>query len=100
MVIQIPSHPEQLAKSLQAFIEAAEQGEWDYIVESSGQLLLELELAGKPDYLPSTSSMSRKEIEKTLLLLNSAIEQCRARKEVITPLINAFAPAKATPREP
>jgi hypothetical protein len=94
------SSTEQLATSLQIFIEAAEQGEWDRIADFSGQLLLELELAAKPESLSGTPSVDRKDIENTLFLLKSAIEKCNTRKSEIAPLINAFARPHNTPEAP
>lgn len=94
------SSAEQLATSLQIFIQAAEEGEWDRISDLSEQLLLELELAARPGILSGTPSADRKDIENTLSLLKSAIEKCNTRKSEIAPLINAFVPAKNTPEAP
>jgi hypothetical protein len=94
------SNTEQLATSLQILIQAAEEGEWDRITDLSGQILMELELAGKPDFLSKLPSVDRKEVEKIILLLNSAIEQCSTRMGQIGPLLSALKVTQKTSASP
>jgi hypothetical protein len=94
------SNTEQLTASLRTLLLAAEQGEWDRITDLSGQLLLELEFAGKPDFLSNMPSVDRKEIDKILLLLISAIEQCTTRMDQIAPLLNALKVTQETAGAP
>ena len=94
------SNTEQLATNLRILIQAAEEGEWDRISDLSEQMLIELELAGKPDFLSKLPSVDRKEVEKIILLLNSAIEQCSTRMGQIGPLLNALKVTQKTVDSP
>jgi hypothetical protein len=94
------SNTQQLAASLRVLIQAAEEGEWDRITDLSGQILMELELAGKPDFLSKQPSVDRKEVEKIIQLLNSAIEQCSTRMGQIGPLLSALKVTQKTSASP
>lgn len=81
----------QLSDSLRALLATIKAGEWEKFAELADQLAPAMDaVQGAAVHRKFDSADQRLKVEAILTMLESAIHECSARKDQISPLIDAL----------